>query len=248
MNQALQILHRDPWLVAISKPSGLMVHRSRIADDRRFALQMLRDQIGRRVYPVHRLDRGTSGVLLFALDGAMAGQVNQALRSQGADKRYLAVVRGFVECAGVIDYPLRERRDKERRPAVSHYRRIATVELPVAVGPYPCARYSLVEVRPETGRMHQIRKHFAHISHPLVGDTTHGEGRHNRLFRVHFGIHRLLLHAASLRIRHPATRLDLTVHAPLPEELRRLFRMLGCTDQVDDIEPRRPASGGLRPQ
>ena len=232
----LQILYRDPWLVAVNKPSGLMVHRSRLNADREVALQQLRNQLGQRVYPAHRLDRATSGVLLFALDSATARGLNLAFTRREPDKRYLAVTRGYTETGGVIDYPLRETRESEPRPAVTHYRRLGRVELPIPVGRYRTARYSLVEVRPETGRMHQIRKHFAHLRHPLIGDTTYGEGRHNRLFREHFGIHRLLLHARQLGLAHPRSGRPLVIHAPLPPALAALFSRLGWRDWVAEAE------------
>jgi len=150
--------------------------------------------------------------------------------SREVTKKYLAVVRGWTDEAGTIDYALREEKHKEAQHAVTHYRRLATVELDIAVGRYPKARYSLVEVMPQTGRMHQIRKHFAHIFHPLVGDTTYGEGRHNRLFREHFGCERLLLHASELGFVHPYSGTPLSIRAPLPPELAALFTRLGWPD------------------
>lgn len=227
---ALTILYRDQHYVAIDKPAGMLVHRTRIAEAGEYAMQRLRDQLGRRVYIVHRLDRPTSGVLLFALTPEAARDMCALFESRRVTKKYLAVVRGHTDAAGTIDYPLCEEKHKEPQRAVSHYRRLATVELDIPVGRYPRARYSLVEVTPETGRMHQIRKHFAHIFHPLVGDTTHGEGRHNRLFRNHFAIDRLLLLATQLTFIHPYLNRNTTIDAPLPQELCVLFRRLGWND------------------
>ncbi len=224
---SLPILYRDERYIAVSKPPNLLVHRSPISRDETFLLQRLRDQIGRRVYPVHRLDRPTSGVIVFGLDSEAAAALCGEFEGRGVDKRYLAVARGWTDEQGLIDYPLREEKWMEEQQAQTEYRRLATVRLPIPVGRYPEARYSLLEVRPLTGRYHQIRKHFHHISHPLVGDTTHGEGRHNRLFREHFGINRLLLHASSLRFRHPYSGEELTIAAPLGEELEGLFGRLG---------------------
>lgn len=224
---ALTILYQDDDFVAIDKPAGMLVHRTRIAEEAEYAMQRLRDQLGRHVFIIHRLDRPTSGVLLFALSSEAARDMCALFESREVTKRYLAVVRGWTDETGTIDYPLREEKHKEAQQAVSHYRRLATVELDIAVGRYPKARYSLVEVTPQTGRMHQIRKHFAHIFHPLVGDTTYGEGRHNRLFREHFGCDRLLLHASELRFTHPYSQRDTTIRADLPAEVAALFRRLG---------------------
>ena len=200
----LQILYQDEHYVAIDKPPGLLVHRSPISRDRVFVLQLLRDQLGRRVYPVHRLDRATSGVLIFGLSAAAAARLVERFEARMVDKQYLAVARGWVDAAGLIDHPVADDEGNGiAQPARTRYRRLATVELPFAVDRYPTARYSLVRVAPETGRRQQIRKHFKHISHHLVGDTTHGNGRHNRFFREQLGITRLLLMAHSLGFAHP---------------------------------------------
>ncbi len=227
MSGLLKILYRDDDLVAIDKPCNLLVHRTRISGDHVFALQLLRDQLNQYVYPVHRIDRPTSGVLLFALSQDAARQLCNAFAERRIEKTYIAVVRGYTEEAGVIDYPLSESGDELLQDAVSRYRRLATAECPEAVGPHPSARYSLLSVHPETGRMHQIRRHLKHVSHPIIGDTQHGDGRHNRFFREKFGIGRLLLHARSLAFPHPRTGEQTVVEAPLHEEMVELFRRLG---------------------
>ena len=218
------ILYQDDHYVAIDKPPGLLVHRTPISRDRHFVLQQLRDQLGRRVYPVHRLDRATSGVLVLALDPAAAEALARRFRERATHKRYLAVARGWVEESGTIDHPVRTRGG--RKPATTHYRRLETVELPVAVDRYPTSRYSLVEVIPLTGRHQQIRQHFKHISHQLIGDTTWGNGRHNRFFRERYGIHRLLLHAFELGFRHPFTGVQLTLRAGIDAQWRGLLEAL----------------------
>jgi tRNA pseudouridine65 synthase len=232
----LFVLHRDPWLVAVAKPPGLAVHRSEQVLDRAPALQRLRDQLGRWVYPVHRLDRGTSGVLLFALDSDTARAVGEALSRRDVDKRYLAVVRGFAPEHADIDYPLREHPDAPLLPARTTLRRLDTVTLPYPVGRYPEARYSLVELRPHTGRLHQLRKHMAHLRHPIVGDVRHGEGRHNRLFRERLGVRRMLLHARALALPHPVTGQPLDLRAPLDLELAQLLAALGWADAVARLD------------
>lgn len=219
---SFEMLHQDERLCAIRKPAGIMVHRSNIGSDREFVLQKLRDQLGQRVWPVHRLDRATSGVLLFALDPDTARALGQAFTERRVDKRYLAVVRGWTEEQGVIDHPLAKHRDAEPRPATTGFRRLATCELPIPVGGFETARYSLVEAAPETGRRHQIRRHFKHISHHLIGDTTYGDGRHNRLFRRHLHCHRMLLHASRLEFDHPADGCRLRLEAPLEGEFARV--------------------------
>lgn len=227
MKPLLTVLYRDEHFIAIDKPPGMLVHRSWISDGTEYALQRLRDQIGRRVYPVHRLDRPTSGTLIFGLNSAAARDLCALFEAREVTKHYLAVTRGYTDETGTIDYALREEPDKPAQSAVTHYRRLATVELPIPVSRYATARYSLVEAEPQTGRLHQIRKHFAHIFHPLIGDTTHGEGRHNRLFREQFGIGRLLLFAHRLSFRHPYSGEDTSIAAPLSAEIVGLFRQLG---------------------
>jgi tRNA pseudouridine65 synthase len=217
-----EILHRDRWLCIIDKPPGIMVHRSHIGTDRTFVLQGLRDQLGQRVWPVHRLDRATSGVLVFALDPATARELGQAFAQRRVSKRYLAVLRGWTDEAGLIDHALARHREAERREARTDYRRLARCELAIPVGGFETARYSLVEARPETGRRHQIRRHFKHISHHLVGDTTYGDGRHNRLFRQHLHCHRMLLHASRLELDHPRQAGRLRLEAPLAGEFARV--------------------------
>ena len=219
----LPILYQDDHYVAIDKPAGLLVHRTPISRDGHFVLQQLRDQLGRRLYPVHRLDRATSGVLVLAFDPTAAGALARQFRERSTDKRYLAVARGWLEERGTIDHPVYTAGKKMRKPAITCYRRLETVELPVAVDRYPTSRYSLAEVRPLTGRYQQIRQHFKHISHQLIGDTTWGNGRHNRFFRERYGIHRLLLHAFELRFRHPFTGNVLSLQADIDAQWIRLF-------------------------
>lgn len=234
----LPILYRDDQLIAIHKPAGLLVHRSEIdRHETRFAIQLLRDQIGRRVFPLHRLDKPTSGVLLFGLSADVARVMMEQFMGDGVTKRYLAVVRGYSDEEGVIDYPLKEEQDRmtdsrasqEKGPqaAVTEYRRLATVERPYPVGRYATARYSLLRLTPRTGRKHQIRRHMKHIFHPIVGDTTHGDGKQNELFRSRFGCQRLLLAATELRLRHPVTGEPLCITAPLEEDFRRIIDTLG---------------------
>ncbi len=233
------ILYEDPYLIAVNKPSGLLVHPSWIAPARTPNLLALlkRRYVGEPIHTVHRLDRATSGVLLFARSADVARNLQSQFVEHRVQKTYLCVTRGWIEDSGVIDYALKpiydriadkgSNPDKEAQAAVTHFRRLASVELPIAVGRYPVARYSLVEVEPQTGRKHQIRRHMKHLLHPLVGDTKYGEGRHNRLFREHFGVHRLLLMATSIAFEHPASGESLRLSAPVTAEVDALFRRLG---------------------
>jgi len=217
----LRILHRDQHVIAIDKPPGLLVHRTGLdAGETRFAVQLLRDQIGQPVWPVHRLDKGTSGVLLFALDAATASQLGRAFESgQGLQKTYHAIVRGWPADAGLIDHPLRRMPDDmrtEREEVQDAQTRFATLErytLPIPQGSFPSTRCALVELQPLTGRRHQLRRHMKHLAHPIIGDATHGKGPLNRAVADWLGVQRLWLHASALTVQHPATGQALTVLA-----------------------------------
>lgn len=231
----LPIVYQDESLVVIDKPSGLLVHRSRLASDAKvFAMQLLRDQLGQHVFPLHRLDRPTSGLLVFALDSDTARLVNEQWTERAVEKTYHAVVRGYVDDAGVIDYPLKEeldkiadkdaREDKEAQQAITAYRCLKRIELPFKVSKkHDTSRYSLVELKPKTGRKHQLRRHMSHIRHPIIGDSRHGEGRHNRFFRDQFGCNRLLLAATHIRFQHPHSNEVLDLCIDIPDELLRAF-------------------------
>ena len=236
----LDILYQDDAMVAINKPSGLLVHRSPIdKHETRFAIQLTRDQIGQHVYPVHRLDKPTSGVLLFALSSEVAALLTKQFTEKTISKRYWAVVRGYIKDSGVVDYALQEQLDKmtdrlvspDKAPqdAVTEFRCLGKSELPYPVGRYQTARYSLVELSPKTGRKHQLRRHMKHIFHPIVGDTSHGDGKHNTMFRDNFDIHRLLLHAAYLSFTHPHTEQKVEIHAPLTDEFARVLTAINLS-------------------
>jgi tRNA pseudouridine65 synthase len=234
-DSGLPILHRDDWLVVIDKPSGLLVHRSPIdAHETRFAVQLLRDQLARRVYPVHRLDKGTSGALAFALDTATARLLSVAFATGRVEKTYLALVRGWPDGAGEIEHALTPVADdvlpptgRVPQPARTRYERLATFELPHRVDRYPTSRYALLRLRPLTGRRHQLRRHLAHISHPIVGDSSYGKGAHNRLFAHLFGVRRLMLACVLLEFPHPVTQQPLRIDAPLAEDFASVLRALG---------------------
>ncbi|MBV8502483.1 MAG: pseudouridine synthase [Paucibacter sp.] len=207
----LRILYSDEHLVAIDKPAGLLVHRSSIdAQEERFAVQLLRDQIGRPVWPVHRLDKGTSGVLLFALSAEIAGLMGPVFEQGLARKRYQALVRGWPASGeGRIEHALA--RDPEKPsagqlllPALTDWRVLHRLEWPLVTDArFASSRFAVLELRPQQGRRHQIRRHLKHIAHPIVGDATHGKGPLNRAVAGHLGMQRLWLHALELELEHP---------------------------------------------
>lgn len=230
---SLEILYRDDTLIAINKPAGMLVHRSWLdKHETVFAMQTLRDQIGQHVYPIHRLDRPTSGVLLFALNSDMARLMSEQFEQHRLQKSYLAIVRGYLLGEDRIDYPLKVKLDKiadkfttekEAQSAITDYQSLATVELPYSVGKFPTSRYSLVQLFPKTGRKHQLRRHMKHLFHPIIGDTNYGDLHQNRAFSAYTSCERLLLHANCLQFVHPITAQSITINAPLSEEWQSLF-------------------------
>jgi tRNA pseudouridine65 synthase len=212
----LEVLYRDAHLCAVMKPSGLAVHRGWAAADH-YALDLVRDQLGQRVYPVHRLDQPTSGVLLFALAPEIAGALGESLMARAVAKRYLALTRGVPPEALRLEHALKDERG-DAKPAVTELRRLWVFR----------GRYALVEARPETGRTHQIRRHLKHLSCPIIGDTSYGKSEHNRLFASEFGLTRLALHAAELGFVHPLSGQRLTITAPPPPDLAGPLARMGC--------------------
>ena len=222
----LDILYQDDYLAIVNKPAGWLVHRTPLdKGESRFVLQTLRDQIGRPAWPLHRLDKGTSGVLAFALDAETARHMGQRFESgEGLHKTYRAIVRGWPADEQLIDHPLKRMPDdmrSQREQIQSAQTRLLTLrrgELPIAQGEFPKLRWAEVELRPLTGRRHQLRRHAKHIAHPIVGDATHGKGPLNRAVATHLGLQRLWLHALRLQLRHPVSGAGLDVQAPLPPE------------------------------
>lgn len=222
----LEIIYQDDSLVAINKPHGLLVHRSPIATNAdTFAVQELRNQLDHHVYPVHRLDRKTSGVLIFALNPDILRAMQQSFADRKVKKEYLAIVRGYTEDRGTIDYALTNDKGKEQE-AVTHYQTLERTEIPVPFGKHATSRYSLVAVQPETGRMHQIRKHFAHILHPIIGDRPHGCNKQNRLFKEKWEMITMLLHAQKLSFEHPADKQSVELEAQTQSEFNRSLQLL----------------------
>ncbi|WP_156307557.1 pseudouridine synthase [Sphingobacterium endophyticum] len=223
----LEILFEDEELIAINKPHGLLVHRSSIAaDTSEFALQILRDQIGKTVFPAHRLDRKTAGVLLFSLNKEMDSGIQTAFSQNLIKKEYLAVLRGHTIPDGTIDYPLKKE-NGTIQDALTNYTTLALTEIDLPFGNFPTSRYSLVLAKPQTGRMHQIRKHFAHIFHPIIGDRPHGCNKQNKLWKETFQHDTMLLHAKSLEFQHPKTKENILIQANVQPEFQRALEILG---------------------
>lgn len=238
----LEILYQDQWLVAVNKPAGMLVHRSFLdKHETEFVMLRLRDQIGQHVFPLHRLDRPTSGVLLFGLSSEIARVMGE--QQHLWQKTYLAVVRGHLKEALLLDYALKEqqdaiadkfaRQDKAAQSAQTAIWPLQHIELPFAVGRYATARYSLLALQPLTGRKHQLRRHCEHLFHPILGDTTHGDGKHNQLLRQQFNCPRLLLHAAHLTFRHPVTDNTVALTAPWHDFATLLLQVGFTFSEVD---------------
>lgn len=231
-NLPLQILYQDDALVAVNKPAGLAVHRSRmVGNAEAFLIDQARVQLGGEVYLAHRLDRATSGVLLIARSRDIAAALGEQFMGRAVRKQYLVVVRGWPQpTEGVVDYALPGARDSgPRREARTHYQQLATIEVAIELGRYPQQRYALLRATPESGRFRQIRKHLAHIHHPVIGDCQHGRGDHNRLYKQHFGCHRMLLHAWHVCFTHPLSGQPLQIEAPLDRAYAALLDRFGWT-------------------
>ncbi len=223
----LEIIYQDEDLVVINKPHGLLVHRSPIAADAtEFAIQILRDQIGQRVTPVHRLDRKTSGILVFALTDEANKHLNMQFMDGTVQKKYLAIVRGYTANEELIDYPLKKE-NGSMQEALTHYRTLQRVELPIALGNHPTQRYSLIEVAPKTGRLHQIRKHMDHLRHPIIGDRPHGCNKQNKLFKERWSVYTMQLHASEIEFEHPKSGNIIKIEASMQEEMQRVYKILG---------------------
>jgi len=239
------ILYQDPDCLVIDKPAGVLVHYSRGSGrSGPCVVPALRQQLGRLVFPVHRLDRPTSGVLLIGLSLEATRRLSRQFEQRQVDKSYLALVRGYCADLGTIDHPLKPVRDRweqskpnDAQSALTRFQTLARNELPFAVGRYDTCRYSLLDISPASGRRHQIRRHLKHISHPVVGDTTHGDRDHNRFFASKLGISRLLLVASGLRFQQPFSGETISVEAECGHDFDRAVDLVGC-------QPASPSDSG----
>lgn len=224
---SIPLLYVDEHLVVADKPSGLLVHRGWDNDDD-VAMFRVRDAIGAHVYPIHRLDRGTSGALLFARSSETAAALHAQFEARAVEKEYLALVRGHAPDAGLIDHPVPKSEDGPRVPATTRFSKIASSTVD---------RCSLVLARPLTGRLHQIRRHLRHINHPLVGDVAYGSGVINRHYRATYALHRLALHAYRLAFDHPVTQRRVAVECAVPDDLGAALDRLALPRTAPPLEP-----------
>jgi tRNA pseudouridine65 synthase len=226
----LPILFEDDHYIAINKPAGVLVHRTTLAKEENelLAVQMLRNQIGQKVYPLHRIDRPTSGVLLFGKSSHAAAQLQPLFTTDQVRKFYLSIVRGFMhEKHGFIDQPLKKKLIGDLQEAKTEFWSLAHSEIPYASSPkYNTSRYSVIQAYPHSGRMHQIRRHMAHARHYVIGDTAHGDNKQNNFFRKQFGLQNMLLHAWKLEFTHPVSKEDIKIKASLPEYFKEMLNVL----------------------
>lgn len=221
------ILYEDDDLIAVHKPTGIFVHRSNLDPSAKiFMVQEVRNLIGSRVYPVHRLDRKTSGLLLMAKSQQVQAIMNKKFKDRHVIKKYLAIVRGYTADQFRIDYPIMSDKGK-MQDAVTFCTTLQKVEIPISSGKFETSRYSLVEAHPLTGRMHQIRRHLSHIFHPIIGDRPHGCNKQNRFFLQNFELNDMMLHAATLEFDHPISSKEIKINAPVQDEFLRMFKTLG---------------------
>ncbi|MCU5774677.1 tRNA pseudouridine(65) synthase TruC [Erwiniaceae bacterium BAC15a-03b] len=242
----LEIIYQDEYLVAVNKPAGWLVHRSWLdRNEKVVVMQTVRDQIGQHVFTAHRLDRPTSGVLLMGLSSEVGRLLSQQFEQHQMQKTYHALLRGWLDGDAQLDYPLTEELDKIAdkfatgdngpKSAITDYRSLAQVEMPVAIGRYDCARYTLVELQPHTGRKHQLRRHMSHLRHPIIGDSAHGDLKQNRGAAQYFGCQRLMLHASSLALNHPVTGEPLVIRAGLDDVWQKMMSQFGWQDYLPDV-------------
>jgi len=226
----LEIVYQDDHLIAINKPHGLLVHRSKIANDAtEFALQLLRNQMGKKVSPVHRLDRKTGGILLFAFEKDVEIAMHKQFQETLVEKKYLAILRGYAPDQLDIDYPL-AKENGNMQDAFTSFVTLQRTEMDIPFGKHQTSRYSLVEAVPKTGRMHQLRRHFAHIFHPILGDRKHGCNKQNKFFKEQFEMTTMLLHASELAFKHPVTGFDVKIKAIFQPEFKRAMEVIGFTN------------------
>ncbi|WP_109618840.1 pseudouridine synthase [Sediminitomix flava] len=231
--EILEILYQDEYYVVVNKPNGILVHRTELDTKAEiFVMTILRDQIGQYVYPVHRLDRPTSGVLIFALSPEACAALQEEFNEKRVSKKYWTIVRGYAPEEGTIDEPIKSRYQKHTKDAVSTFKKLDQVELPIPVGKFPCSRFSLMETEPITGRTHQLRLHFGKIRHYILGDTRYGDNKQNKMLEEQFQNKFLLLHCKKMSFIHPYTKETVTVSAALSENFHNVSKAMGLLENV----------------
>jgi tRNA pseudouridine65 synthase len=224
-----KIIYEDDRIIGVFKPNRLLVHRTNIDFyEKQNLLQWLSDAVKTTVHPAHRLDKATSGIVLFTKDLDALRFLRQQFSERTLAKSYLALVRGYTAASGRIEKPLQKEGDSTLREAITNYITLSHTELPIAVSRYETSRYSLLRAFPETGRYHQIRLHFAHLRHPIIGDSRHGDKKHNQMFREVQQLPALFLHAENIEFTHPAGR-QITLHAPVPDHFQAVLSNFNWT-------------------
>ena len=229
MTDILPIVYRDDDYLAINKPAGLLVHRTPLARDAtEFAVDMLQEQIDQKVYSLHRIDRKTSGVLLFGLHRPIAQASQELFAQQRIKKRYLAIVRGRFPAAMIHERELKDD-NGHLKSAVTEFSCISQCQMDIATAKFPTSRYSLIEAKPRTGRFHQIRRHLNRLNHPILADRPHGCSEQNRLMLKHFQLNQMMLHAIEMKFIHPLTNVPIEITAELPSEFIRMMKELNLS-------------------
>lgn len=239
----IPILFQDDDLIVINKPHGLLVHKTKMDFyEMTSALDYLREKFGNELYSVHRLDKPTAGVLVFARSKEMARVLSEQFASHSVKKEYWAIVRGIPKDFTEINHALKEeidplsdkkaRTDKPAQEAITQVKLLATAELPIKVDKYPTSRYALVSAMPITGRKHQIRRHLRHINHPIIGDINHGSSKHNRFFENEFKVRKLLLICTQMTFQHPKTGIQLSIKADLSQDFKFIMEKLGWNNFI----------------
>ncbi|OSY89259.1 pseudouridine synthase [Tenacibaculum holothuriorum] len=221
------IIYEDKYIIAVSKPNNVVVHHayhSRNVIEEDSLLQLLFNQFEKKFYPIHRLDRKTSGIILLAKETKYVAKFQELFTNNTIKKTYLGIVRGFAPEEKTIDSPVKGRDSKVHKEALTNLNLLQTIILDIPVKPYDSSRYSLVELKPETGRLHQLRIHMNKISHPLIGDPKYGDKNHNTMFIENFSVDNLFLHAKQLEFKHPYLNKPFCLNTELPENWKIIFK------------------------
>ena len=223
----LEIIFEDVYLLCVNKPNNMLVHHayhSRNVADETSLLRLILDKTGLKVYPIHRLDRKTSGIILLTKETTYVSKFQELFTNNEIHKTYYGVLRGHSPSSKIIDSPVKGRDSNVHKEALTHLKTLEQITLDIPVKPYDTSRYSLVELSPKTGRMHQLRVHTNKISHPLIGDTKYGDKNHDIMFDENFGCKNLFLHAGKLEFIHPFSLEKLILKATFPKDWIGLFQ------------------------
>lgn len=222
----LEVIFEDEYIICVNKPNNVLVHHahhSRNVADEDSLLQLIFNHKKIKVYPIHRLDRKTSGAILLAKNKEIVSKFQKLFTINEIQKTYFGVVRGFSPDSKIINSPVKGRDAKVHKEALTYLKTLANIVLNIPVKPYDSSRYSLVELSPKTGRMHQLRVHSNKISHPLIGDPKYGDKNHNLMFENNFDMKNMFLHAGKLEFKHPFTLKSLSLNASFSDDWTELF-------------------------